>query len=202
VTTFDEIALVAEALPDRVEPSSLFAGPGPVELEIGSGKGGFLLRMARAHPDRNYLGIEWANEYYKYSADRMARWGMGNVRILRTDARHFVIHRLPPACLAAIHVYHPDPWPKKRHHKRRLFTAEFTEAAVRVLQPGGRLAVQTDHAEYFEQIRAVTAARPELVPVSFDDPDFGAAEERTDTNYEVKYLREGRTIHRLAFRRA
>ena len=197
----DSIAVVAESLPQPVDLAALFGNDHSVELEIGCGKGGFLLRQAKAHPERNYVGIEWANKFYQYASDRMARWGMVNVRIMRTDAKHFVVHRLPPACLEALHVYHPDPWPKKRHHKRRLFMPDFVEAAIRVLKPGGRLAVQTDHAEYFDQIQSVLSGRPQLVQTPFDDAEFGAAGERTETNYEVKYLREGRKIFRLAFRR-
>jgi len=201
MVTFDDVTVTAESLGDVVDLASLFGSNHPVELEIGCGKGGFLLRQAQAHPDRNYVGIEWANEFYKFAADRMARWGVGNVRIMRTDARHFAVHRLRPASLAAIHVYHPDPWPKKRHHKRRLFTAEFVEAAARVLMPGGLLRIQTDHAEYFEQIRMVTR-HPLLMAIEFDDLEFGITGEGVETNFEIKYLRKGRTMHRLAFRRA
>lgn len=195
------IEVQAESLGEPADLVTLFGQVGPIELEIGCGKGGFLLRQARAHPDRNYLGIEWANKFYKFAADRMARWGITNVRIFRTDARHFVIHRLPPSILSALHVYHPDPWPKKRHHKRRLFSPEFVEAAIRVLRPGGRLAVQTDHAEYAEVIRERLCARSEFEPMPFDDPDYGTVKERTETNFEIKYLREGRPIYRFAFRR-
>lgn len=201
VLAFDDVAVVLESLPKPTDFPALFGNAHPVELEIGCGKGGFLLRMAQTHPGRNFFGIEWANQFYKFAADRMARRGVPNVRILRTDAKNFVIHRLAAASLSAMHVYHPDPWPKKRHHKRRLFTPDFVEAAVRVLTSGGRLAVQTDHAEYFEQIRQVTKARPELAEIPFDDPAFGTIGERTETNFEVKYLREGRPIYRLAFRR-
>ena len=197
--TFDDVAVPLESLGERVDFAALFGREDPVELEIGCGKGGFLLRQAQAHPERNYLGIEWANEFYKFAADRMARWGATNVRILRTDARAFVIHRLPPASLDALHIYHPDPWPKKRHHKRRLFTRQFVDAAVRALKPGARLAIQTDHAEYFEVIRGLTIAHPMLEAVPFEDPADGDSPERVQTNYEIKYLREGRPIYRLAF---
>src|ERR1043166_2834681 len=179
---------------------AIFGDARPIEMEIGCGKGGFLLRQAQAHPDRNYLGIEWANEFYKFASDRMARWGVTNVRIIRADARRMVIHQLPDASLAAMHIYHPDPWPKKRHLKRRLFTPEFVAAAIRVLVPAGRLAIQTDHAEYFEQIKGVTLGQPGLTPAAFEDPDFGTVGERVETNFEIKYLREGRPIYRLPVR--
>jgi tRNA (guanine-N7-)-methyltransferase len=196
MVTFDEVSVAPEALGPKADLGILFSNGNPVELEIGCGKGGFLLRQAQAHPDRNYLGIEWAFKFHRFAADRMARWRLPNVRILRADARHFVIHRLPPACLVAVHAYHPDPWPKKRHHKRRLFTAQFVEALARVLVPGGRLSVQTDHAEYFEQIRSVTR-HPAFRSVAPTEIEPGAPGQPTDTNYEIKYLREGRTIYRL-----
>jgi len=200
-TELDTIAVAPGAPGELADLAALFGNDHAVELEIGCGKGGFLLRQAKAHPERNYLGIEWANKYYTFAADRMARWGVTNVRVMRTDAKVFVIHRLGEACLSAMHVYHPDPWPKKRHHKRRLMSPEFAAADVRVLAPGARWAIQTDHAEYFEQIKAVTATRPELESIAFADPDFGTIDERTETNFEIKYSREGRPIHRLAFRR-
>jgi len=198
---FDDIALTAESLPEVVDFAAVFGNDRPVELEIGCGKGAFLLREAQAHPDRNYLGIEWANEFYKFTADRMARWGVTNVRIMRTDARQFVISRLPPACLDALHVYHPDPWPKKRHHKRRMFNEAFVSAAIRALKPGGRWAIQTDHADYFQVMCEVTRNRPELTPIPFAEGPISDGAEELGTNFEIKYRREGRSIHRLAFRR-
>lgn len=201
MVNIDEITVDVEAFEGAIDFAALFGNDRPVEMEIGCGKGGFLLRQAKAHPERNYFGIEWANEFYRYSADRMARWGVTNVRMTRTDARHLMIHRVPAETLSALHVYHPDPWPKKRHHKRRLFTPEFVEAAVRALRSGGRWAIQTDHAEYFDVIRGLTTLRSELEAIAFDDADFGTEGERTETNFEVKYVREGRPIYRLAFRR-
>jgi len=178
-----------------------FGSAGLFELEIGCGKGGFLLRRAQAHSEVRLLGIEWASKYSKYAADRMARWGVGNVRVMRTDGRHFVMHHLPAVSLSALHVYHPDPWPKKRHHKRRLFQPAFVAAATRALAPGGRWAIQTDHAEYFAWIEEMLGGADGLVPVDYDDAAFGIVDSAAQTNFEVKYAREGRQFHRLAFRK-
>jgi tRNA (guanine-N7-)-methyltransferase len=197
----EDIVVTVEQIEPMVDFAALFGNDHPVEMEIGCGKGGFLLDRARAHPERNYFGVEWANKYYRYAADRVRRWGVANVRLIRTDAGYLVGQKLPPASLAALHIYHPDPWPKKRHHKRRLFRPDFVEAAVRALQPGARWAIQTDHAEYFQIIHSLLTDRPELEPTDFADPEYGTPDARTETNFEVKYLREGRDIHRLAFRK-
>jgi len=177
-------------------------GPGvPVEMEIGSGKGGFLLNRARALPDRGFLGIEWANKIYLYAADRMVRWGVRNVRLMRTDASHLVRHSIRPESLTMLHIYHPDPWPKKRHHKRRLIQPPFVAAAVATLKPGGRIAIQTDHAEYFEQIKQVLAGEPRLREVPFNVPEAGVVDGFVQTNFEIKYRREGRPIYQIAAER-
>ncbi len=197
----EEILVPPPAVGERLVWPALFSREAPVEMEIGSGKGGFLLRQARAHPERDYFGLEWANKYCRFAADRMARWGVTNVRLMRADARHLMLHHVPVDSLSALHIYHPDPWPKKRHHKRRLFQPDFVAAAIAALRPGARWAIQTDHAEYAEAIRDVTAGRPELEPIDYDDPEYGTVDERTETNFETKYLREGRAIYRMAYRR-
>ena len=197
----EDIVVDPPGIGEVLDVAGLFRRDGPIEMEIGTGKGGFLLRQARAHPERNYFGIEWANKYYLYAADRFRRWGLTHVRLMRADARHLIIHQFPAEVISALHVYHPDPWPKKRHHKRRLFVPEFVDAAVRSLLPGARWAVQSDHAEYFEVVQQLLTGHPQLEPVEFDDPDYGTVEERTETNFEVKYLREGRWIGRLAVRK-
>lgn len=182
-----------------VDPMAWFDSPGPFELEIGCGKGGFLLSRARAHPEVRLLGIEWANKYFQYCADRMARWGLTNVRVMRTDARYFVMQHLPPASVSVLHLYHPDPWPKKRHHKRRLVQDDFVEAAVRVLTPNGRWLVQSDHEEYFTKIRDVLGRRPKLTEVPWDDAAVEIDPDWRGTNFEIKYAREGRAIFRAAY---
>lgn len=195
----EQITVEPPAVGRTVDFRAMFGNDHPVEMEIGVGKGGFLLRQSQAHPERNYFGIEWANKFYVYAADRMRRWAVPNVRLMRTDARHFVMHHLPVGALSAVHIYHPDPWPKKRHRKRRLIQPDFLERLIRSLKSGARLALQTDHAEYFDIIRILLAGRGELVEIPFDDPDFGTVDERTETNFEVKYIRQGKEIYRVAF---
>jgi tRNA (guanine-N7-)-methyltransferase len=182
-----------------VDPITWFDSPGPLEIEIGAGKGGLLLSRARSHPDSRLLGIEWANKYYKYAADRMARWGITNVRVMRTDASHFVIHHLAAACVDVMHVYHPDPWPKKRHHKRRLFQPAFAPAVARVLRPGGELLVQSDHEEYFAWIREVIANEHALREIDWTSANSKPGDDWSGTNFEIKYAREGRAIYRAAY---
>lgn len=196
------------SLPVAVDPAdlegltwpALLGNANPVELEIGVGKGAFLLRRAQQRPDRNFFGIEWANRFYKYAVDRMQRWRVPNVRIVRTDADHFIRVLCPRDSLAVLHVYHPDPWPKKRHHKRRLIKQPFVDAAVACLSPGGLWRVQTDHAGYFEQIEGLLRGHPQLEPVAFEDAEF-APSGGIATNFEIKYKREGRRFYRLAVRR-
>jgi len=184
---------------ERVDPMSWFSSPGPFELEIGSGKGGFLVSRAMAHPRIRMLGIEWANKYYKYTADRLLRRGIKNVRVMRADAKFFVIHHLPPDCIDVLHLYHPDPWPKARHHKRRLVQPEFVEAMVGALKPGGRWIVQSDHEEYFTRIRDLLHARAELSQIPWDKRESTPGPDWEGTNFEIKYVRAGRDIYRAAF---
>lgn len=199
--TIDDILVPPPGIGEVIDFREIFGDNRLIEMEIGTGKGGFLLNRARALPDRGFLGIEWANKICRYAADRMVRWGVTNVRLMRADAAHLVAHNLPAKSLTILHIYHPDPWPKKRHHKRRLIQPPFIAAAVNALVPGGRIAIQTDHAEYFQQIKQVVAAEPRLIEVPFDVPEAGVQEGRVSTNYEIKYLREGRPIYQLAMMR-
>jgi tRNA (guanine-N7-)-methyltransferase len=167
--TIHEIMVEPPAEGEIVDPMAWFETPGPFELEIGCGKGGFLLHRATGNPHIRMLGIEWANKFFKHGADRMARRGVGNVRVMRTDAKFFVVNHLPPECVSVLHLYHPDPWPKKRHHKRRLVQEPFVAAAVRALVRGGQWLIQSDHAEYFEQMQRLIGGHAEMREIPWEE---------------------------------
>jgi len=180
----------------------IFGRPGPIHIEIGTGKGGFLLNEAKNQPDANFLGIEWASRYYRYAVDRIGRWGLKNVRILRTDAVLFLADFVPDDSVDCFHIYFPDPWPKKRHHKRRLFCPDNLRQLLRGLKTGGQLKIATDHAEYFEVIKGLIAAENNrLEEIEFVRPAGTEIGEWVGTNFERKYLKQNIPIYILAVRK-
>ncbi len=182
----------------------------PLELEIGSGKGTFLVQQAELQPETNFIGIEWAREFWSYAADRVRRRGLTNIRLLHADAAEFLRWRVPDASLAVIHLYFPDPWPKARHQKRRMISDRFLTEARRAIIPGGQLRVVTDHDDYWnwmeEHFARWTAPRENGSPapferLAFDRPASAGEGEVVGTNFERKYRREGRPFHAATLRR-
>jgi tRNA (guanine-N7-)-methyltransferase len=144
------------------------------------------------------MGIEQAGEYFKVLRERAGKRAMPNLRISRLDAAYLINRFFPADCVAQYHIYFPDPWPKKKHRKRRLFSESFCADLRRTLAPDGVLFAATDHAEYYSEmlprLRSVLAI--EEHPQPWEDAPTGR------TNYEVKYLKEGRPIYRLIGRKA
>jgi tRNA (guanine-N7-)-methyltransferase len=183
--------------PGRINFAELFGNSRPVEIEIGTGKGTFLMARAAARPEVNFLGIEWAKAYAVYAANRLRRAHLTNARILAADAGPFVTTRLADDSLWRIHVYFPDPWPKHRHHKRRLIQPSFVRQAGRILKIGGQLIVVTDHLDYFYQIRSVLSQARGFVSIGF--PRFTDRKgELVGTNFERKYIVQGRPFYWIA----
>src|SRR5690242_7747957 len=193
----EPVGLDVETLPKPINWSELFGRDAPVELEIGMGKGTFLTDQAKARPDVNFFGIEWARWYWRYASDRLRRNKCLNARTVRTEALYFLAEFVPDASLSVLHVYFPDPWPKARHHKRRLIQEPFVRQVQRVLVPGGRLQVVTDHQDYFEQIESVVK-NSGLVVIDYNRPGSAGEGEFVGTNFERKYRREGRPFYALA----
>jgi len=182
----------------------------PVELEIGSGKGTFLVQHAKLYPEVDYLGIEWAKAFWRYAADRARRHGFENVRMLRCDAAVYVKHYVPDTTFRQVHIYFPDPWPKKRHNKRRLIQADFLRELHRVLIPAGQevqgesacVRIATDHADYFEWMGEHAAEVSDLFDREpFERPASAGEGELVGTNFERKYREEGRVFQGMILRK-
>ena len=199
---YPSVSLRPEDLAGRLDFGGIFGRDCPVHIEVGSGKGTFLLSQARAEGDVNFLGIEWARKYYLYAVDRIGRWGIENVRIIRTDAASFIAEHVADESVECFHIYFPDPWPKKRHHKRRFLCTANLEQLLRCLKTGGELRIATDHAEYFEVIAEVIRYRSDkLTEIEFPPTAGAEPGEITGTNYERKYIKDKRKIHTIAARK-
>ena len=182
----------------KVKWTDLFGNNNPVEIEIGSGKGTFILAAAQARPQHNYIGMEWAKAYCDFAADRLRRHGLVNARMVHAEALWWIRCHVAENAVAALHVYFPDPWPKSRHHKRRLIQPEFLTEAHRILAPGGQVRVVTDHTDYFEWIKAVFAGQGVLAEIPFESPLPQLASGMVGTNFEKKYALEGRCFYAIA----
>ena len=193
-------ALDFAALEVPVSWPAIFGNDRPVELEIGSGKGLFLANAAGRHPDRNFLGVELARKYARRAAERVAKQGLGNVKVLPGDARLFLSRHVPPASLGAVHIYFPDPWWKARHKKRRVFCGPFVEDVGRALAPGGDFRIATDVEEYFGVMRSLMDEHPAFEPRPMPEPNTPEHDLDYLTNFERKYRIEGRPIFRAHYR--
>ncbi|UCD75669.1 MAG: tRNA (guanosine(46)-N7)-methyltransferase TrmB [Phycisphaerales bacterium] len=186
----------------RVDPRTWFDDPDRrFEIEIGSGKGTFLVQQAALKPQANYLGIESASEFYRYSADRMRRRELNNVRILHADATQFIRFWCAEAVASVIHVYFSDPWPKKRHHKRRVVQEQTLLDFHRVLTAGGEIRLVTDHDDLWAWYEEHAARHGDLFERRpFAAPESAAEGELVGTNYERKFAVEGRPFHAMTLR--
>ncbi|NBB96177.1 MAG: tRNA (guanosine(46)-N7)-methyltransferase TrmB [Planctomycetes bacterium] len=169
----------------------------PLEVEIGVGKGTFILARAKQRPEVNLLGIEYAASYAAYAADRARRAGLENVRLLAADAETIVGQHLADASVLRVHIYFPDPWPKRRHLRRRLIQPPFIDHVRRVLPPGGQLLIVTDHRDYFEHMQRVLHDAPGFARTHFPQM-LDSDEHIVGTNFEKKYIEEGRSFFRIA----
>lgn len=174
----------------------LFGGCGdrPFEVDIGCGKGRFLLEHAAANPEVNFLGIDRMLRRIRRIDRKAVRRGLSNVRLLRMDACYAVSYLLPEKSLSACYVFFPDPWPKKRHYENRLFDRAFLEALDRILLPGGQLHFATDHLPYFEEVCGLLrqdGRLEELEPLELPPAE--------KSDFELQFIEK--TIGRCSFRR-
>jgi tRNA (guanine-N7-)-methyltransferase len=180
--------------------ADLFGRRAPVTLEIGFGHGEALAALALAHPDVDYLGVEVHRPGIGSLLRRLHAAGSTNVRVLAADAHEVLTHRIPDGAVAAVHLFFPDPWPKQRHHKRRLVQPAFVALVWRKLVPGGVFHLATDWQEYAEHMMTVLSAHP-----GFDNTAgvgrYAARGDRPLTKFEARGTRLGHGVWDLVFRR-
>ncbi|MDO8705568.1 MAG: tRNA (guanosine(46)-N7)-methyltransferase TrmB [Sulfuricaulis sp.] len=181
---------------------TVFGRAAPVILEIGFGNGEALVAVAAEHPENNYLGIE-VHRPGAGSLLRMLEAGkLSNVRIMLADAKEVLAAQIPDASLTAVHLFFPDPWPKRRHHKRRLVQPDFSALTVRKLIPGGYFHLATDWQDYAEHMAAVLLRTPGLTDISGSVRFSALATSRRQTRFEQRGRRLGHVVRDLVFQRA
>lgn len=179
----------------------IFGNSNPVEVEIGFGKGAFLLALARTHPERNFFGVEFAKRWSFRLSRLIERDGPSNVIAIHADFTCLVRTMIWPESVSAYHLYFPDPWWKRRHRHRRLFQEDFPAALVRTLMPGGMIFLASDVHEYFTQIVQQFAAISHLTQFPWERDQVNKRGKLLLTDFERKYREEGREIFYAGFRK-
>ena len=196
-----EYRLDPQQLSEPFQWVDLFPHERPIDVEIGIGKGRFLLHSATQRTEVNHLGVEWANKYLRVAETRAQQQVLDNIRFVRVDARE-MMPCMPSNSVQNVYVFYPDPWPKKRHHKRRFLRDDMAVHLARVLADGGRLHVATDHDDYWEALQPVFDGHEafERQP-NFGGPDFPIPEGEPLTHFEIKYQPQNRNRHRATWLR-
>ncbi len=180
---------------NEIDPQEIFKRKAPLVLEIGSGMGDTTAAIAAAHPEADFIAVEVHGPGVGSLLKRIESQGLRNLRVVRYDAVQVLQQMIPDGALAAIHLFFPDPWPKKRHHKRRLVQPEFASLAARKLAPGGVLHAATDWADYAEQMDSVFSQS-----ASWEKAQAGFVA-RPATKFETRGKGLGHAIRDLYFRR-
>ncbi len=169
---------------ELIDLGELFAKPQPLEVELGCGDASFLVEYARQNPERNFIGVERLLGRLQKLDKKGRRIGLENTRGVRIESAYFLQYLLPPQTATALHIYFPDPWPKKKHRRHRLINEAFPALARTVLAPGGTVFLRTDDVDYFQQMTEVfagvnffgkTETLPALVEITTDfEGEFNA----------------------------
>lgn len=180
----------------RLDFSEMFAKPQPVEVELGAGDGSFIVQYAALHPEHNYIAVERLLGRLRKIDRKGSRAGLANLRCIRLEAAYVTEFLLPRQSVRAFHIYFPDPWPKRRHHKHRLVNTRFTTLLEQALEPHGVVYVRTDDANYFEQITG--AFRSNTGFASIETPE---ALRSLRTDFERDFEAKGIATLRAGYRK-
>lgn len=180
---------------------AFFGNTNPVEIEVGMGKGLFLLTQALARPDVSFFGIEVVRKYQLYAATRFAIRKLPNIRTSCADAKRILHDFVSPASVSAIHVLFPDPWWKLRHRKRRVFTPAFATDAALAIVPGGKLHIASDVEEYFGVMTDIVKAMPQFREIESNESRESLEVAGFQTNFERKARMQGTPVWRAIYER-
>jgi tRNA (guanine-N7-)-methyltransferase len=192
---------VADDAQGRLDLPRLFGRDGPRVLDIGFGDGEAVVTSAANHPDVDYLGVEVHEPGIGHLLLLLEKTGLANVRVIARDAADVVRESLPDASVSAVNLFFPDPWPKKRHHKRRLVQIPFVADLERVLLPGGLFHFATDWADYVEHTSAVLASAELFEPVPAEDLCHNPLAFRPPTKFERRGRKLGHDVFDLYYRK-
>ena len=179
--------------------AEIFGNSNPVEVDIGFGKGAFLLALARNHPERNFFGVEFAKRWSFRLTRLIERAGPANVIAIHADFTCLVRTMIWPESVSVYHLYFPDPWWKRRHHGRRLFSGDFAIILARTLTPGGKILLASDVQEYFVEIVRQFAEVPALSPFPWERDQVNKRGKLILTDFEQKYRTAGKPIFSAGF---
>jgi tRNA (guanine-N7-)-methyltransferase len=189
-----------DAVP-TINTTSLFQREAPLAIEIGFGSGDHLAECAAARADTNFIGIEVHRPGVGRLLQRAEQLGLNNLRVACTDAVELLRIAVPAGTVDEVMIFFPDPWPKKRHHKRRLIQTDFARLLARVLRSGGRLRLATDWAEYAAHMREVLDALPDFENLAGATGFISRPDDRPLTRFEARGLRLGHAVFDLEYRR-
>jgi len=179
----------------------IYGNDNPVEIEIGCGKGKFLIARAMDNPGINFMGIDVVWKWMKYGVERSGKRGLTNIRFIKADAKEIVRYGVPEGGVSIFHVYFPDPWPKRRHRKRRLITGDFLSLLHSRLTGDGLIELATDYHDYYVQMRgAIVQSGIEWRHVG-ETANRRLFDAQVKTNYELKYESAGRALHYIALQK-
>src|SRR6202161_2537683 len=190
----ERVLFVSDERLFTIDPPAMFGRRAPVEIEIGAGKGEFIIERAAESPEPRFIAVELSSTITRVLAVRCGRAGLDNLRVVRMDARTLVNLMLPDASVAAFHIYYPDPWPQERHIKHRLFTPTLAASLFRTVEPGAITYVATDVREYAGEIFPMMLAAGFIRAVE-------AAPGAERTGFARKYVAAGKPVYSASFRR-
>ena len=174
--------------------SEIFGNVNSVEMEIGCGKGKFLVARSIANPGINFFGIDRVSKFMNIGKTRAQKRALPNIRFLRAEARAFLTEAIAPESVSIFHIYFPDPWPKRRHQVRRVFTTELLRLLHARLVPGGLVEIATDDKDYYAAMKKTIAATAELWENTRETINERILDGMNKTNYEIKWAAQGRSL--------